>query len=357
MMRKFYIVGLIAVIALIVGFAYADQITFSTYYPAPFGVYREMRIMRVAIGETYHKAGDYPWDADGGSPEFGEIHQDADLVVEGNVGIGTTDPDAKLTVENSDQAGEVTLAKFINTKAAEATGQGNHAVVRLTDGDRTLNLVVWPPDHPTAFFRNAVGITSITPGDSLILESYEDIKFALNGNTEAVTIANDGNVGIGTTNPGADLEVNNTLCLAPTDSPNHAEEGALHYDNSEDIVKYHDGTDWKPMGGGWQHSGEVVYDASPVAETWTDVDCSSVVGSNYALVFLKVKTTWGQQISFRPKGESDNTVPLDSSGCAAVNPSTFGGFVIVETGPNGNVQFRRASSALTTITLYGYVKG
>jgi len=100
-MRRLYI---LALTLLIVGAVYADQITFSTYYPAPFGVYREMRIMRVAIGDTYHKAGDHPWDTDGGAPEADEIHQDADLVVEGRVGIGTAQPKAILDLDVSNRA-------------------------------------------------------------------------------------------------------------------------------------------------------------------------------------------------------------------------------------------------------------
>jgi hypothetical protein len=59
----------------------------------------------------------------------------------------------------------------------------------------------------------------------------------------------EGDVGIGTTGPQADLEVNNTLRMTPTDVPNHAVVGALYYDNSEAIYKYNDGTGWKPFGG------------------------------------------------------------------------------------------------------------
>jgi len=96
-MRKLYIVGLVVAVALTFGIVYADQMVFSTYYPAPFGVYREMRIMRAAIGETYHKAGDYPWNETGlGGP--GEIDEWVDLLVEGHVGLGTTEPIANLDI-------------------------------------------------------------------------------------------------------------------------------------------------------------------------------------------------------------------------------------------------------------------
>ena len=42
-MRKLYIFGLIALAVVIIGLAWAEQITLSTYYPAPYGVYKTMQ--------------------------------------------------------------------------------------------------------------------------------------------------------------------------------------------------------------------------------------------------------------------------------------------------------------------------
>ena len=47
-MRKLYLFGLIGLVALIIGLAWAEQITFTTYYPAPYGVYKEFE----ATGKT-----------------------------------------------------------------------------------------------------------------------------------------------------------------------------------------------------------------------------------------------------------------------------------------------------------------
>src|SRR4030042_4713953 len=68
-----------------------ETITLTTYYPAPFGVYQELRSRRMAIGNTYVQQSVYPW-ATVTPPPPAQISQDADLVVEGNVGIGTIDP-------------------------------------------------------------------------------------------------------------------------------------------------------------------------------------------------------------------------------------------------------------------------
>lgn len=43
-MRKYYILGLIALVCIIIGFAWAEQTTLTTYYPAPYGVYRQIRL-------------------------------------------------------------------------------------------------------------------------------------------------------------------------------------------------------------------------------------------------------------------------------------------------------------------------
>lgn len=68
-----------------------EDISITTYYPAPFGVYNELRSQRMAVGANYTSAV-WSWDTDGGNPEMNEFRQDADLIVEGNVGIGTVNP-------------------------------------------------------------------------------------------------------------------------------------------------------------------------------------------------------------------------------------------------------------------------
>lgn len=68
-----------------------EDITITTYYPSPFGIYNELRSQRIAVGANYASAV-WSWDTDGGNPEMNEFRQDADLIVAGNVGIGTVNP-------------------------------------------------------------------------------------------------------------------------------------------------------------------------------------------------------------------------------------------------------------------------
>src|SRR3990167_8941545 len=73
-----------------------ETLTITTYYPAPYGVYNEMRAKRMAVGDNYYSVSAYPWDTGGGCA--GNEICNANLVVEGNVGIGTASPDESLQV-------------------------------------------------------------------------------------------------------------------------------------------------------------------------------------------------------------------------------------------------------------------
>lgn len=79
----------------------SEELTISTYYPAPYGVYKELRNQRAAIGENYIDGSQYCWEGACTT----QFDSDADLVVEGNVGIGTEDPKAKLDVDGGIKVG------------------------------------------------------------------------------------------------------------------------------------------------------------------------------------------------------------------------------------------------------------
>jgi len=63
-------------------FAADEKITITTFYPSPYGVYKELATDGLKVGETYSGVGNTP-------PTSG-------LIVEGNVGIGTQNPGVAL---------------------------------------------------------------------------------------------------------------------------------------------------------------------------------------------------------------------------------------------------------------------
>lgn len=80
-----------------------ERLTITTYYPSPYGNYREMRAQRIAIGEDYIYGSTLCWFGDTGCTDpvidpdndwNGQPDTDIDLVVKGNVGIGTMGPQA-----------------------------------------------------------------------------------------------------------------------------------------------------------------------------------------------------------------------------------------------------------------------
>src|SRR3989339_434390 len=103
-----------------------ETLTIATYYPAPYGVYNEMRAKKMAVGDNYYSGSAYPWDTGGGCA--GNEICNADLVVEGNVGIGTVSPQAKLDV-----AGNVNVAGKI--KVGDDSVSPTAGTIRWTGGD------------------------------------------------------------------------------------------------------------------------------------------------------------------------------------------------------------------------------
>ena len=167
MKKNNYFVLLFFLFLLIIPSVFSQEnITITTYYPAPFGVYEELRSRRMAIGQTYFDQSQHPWAATA-IPAAGEISQDADLVVEGNVGIGTTAPDVKLLVNGT--GGEDSMIKAaLNNQDYGARmwvrpdGSGRFG---LSDTTSTADAIFFDGSGQLASYFNAgdVGIGTTTP--------------------------------------------------------------------------------------------------------------------------------------------------------------------------------------------------
>ncbi len=74
-----------------------ESITLTTYYPSPAGIYNKLRSKKMAIGDTYYDPSQYCWDPNS-SCSSSNLEEETSLIVEGNVGIGTTESGGKLSV-------------------------------------------------------------------------------------------------------------------------------------------------------------------------------------------------------------------------------------------------------------------
>lgn len=139
-----------------------EQITITTYYPSPYGSYREIAAHRMKLGTTYS----------GSAVSVA----DNNLLVEGRVGIGTTSPQDKLHIyDPADSAIRL-----------QRSGSSAYAEWRYVTGTSFLGTV----EH-----------------DAFVL---------MTNNADRIHIHEDGNVGIGIANPGIKLEVNGPIRASGT---------------------------------------------------------------------------------------------------------------------------------------------
>jgi len=132
----------------------------------------------------------------------------------GNVGIGNATPGEKLEVGGNvkitgDGAGGLPLVIDTNADASSETG------LDVTVGDNA--------DNRIAIFRNRDGYEAVTVRTSDNVAGYIDftnpssvVTARLSGDTSENSFFNAGNLGIGTTNPGAKLDVVGTFRVNTT---------------------------------------------------------------------------------------------------------------------------------------------
>jgi hypothetical protein len=173
--------------------------TITTYYPSPYGSYKELRSQKMAIGFTYYDSASYPWD-EGGVCFANEICN-ADLVVEGNVGIGTRSPGYPLHVRNT----STTDAKVKITDGGITTfigsGRGyDNPIIAFGDNGGVVE------SNNITDVRYGFSIASVYNGDLNIGRKASSATWV---DTFSITRAS-GNVGIGTTSPGAKLHIEDT---------------------------------------------------------------------------------------------------------------------------------------------------
>jgi len=138
--------------------AFAEELTFTTYYPAPPAGASSLRADDLAVGRTYRSQTPPPDGA----------------IIEGPVGIGTTSPGAKLHV-----AGNIRIPN------------NSQLIGRAVSDTFDINII------------QLDSVNAINVGDA----GTNFINLGVGGTANAIRIANGGNVGLGTTGPLGKLHV------------------------------------------------------------------------------------------------------------------------------------------------------
>ncbi len=154
----------------------AEEVTITTYYPAPEGVYDELRSTKMAIGPAYYNVSAIP--------------ANTSLIIEKSVGIGTPNPDSTALLDLTSTTQGLLLPRM-NTAQRNLIGSGPPAGLMIYNNDSGANRVE---------YYN--GTTWTAGGDTF---------WAANGNDIYNTNYNTGNVGIGTSTPNATLQINGSI--------------------------------------------------------------------------------------------------------------------------------------------------
>lgn len=127
----------LGILLLVVGLVIAEEVTITTYYPAPYGVYSQLQTQTFGVGDANNDGTFDSSDVPDPSTNAGDVW------IAGNVGIGTT-PTVKLDVNGSIHAeliqSRVTFPNVaaIFAEATAATGgqtRGIHGITNSsTDG-------------------------------------------------------------------------------------------------------------------------------------------------------------------------------------------------------------------------------
>ncbi|MFA5007639.1 MAG: hypothetical protein WC546_00215 [Candidatus Omnitrophota bacterium] len=232
-----------------------ETLTITTYYPAPIGIYQELRATRMAIGDNYINNAQHCWP-----PEacVSPIDAAADLVVEGRTGIGTVNPQRMLHVLSNDgflariETNPTALAA-IDSAVLEIKNNSNqattHRAVNFLDRwDYPVGQIAFNGNHPLG---TSMWIHVTRPNDAR-LAPYADLVLDANGN-----------LGLGTITPQARLDVAGDAVLVPrnTDNPTGV-NGMIYYNTTNNEFRGYQNGEWKVLGTKTLHMAKLARSAA-----------------------------------------------------------------------------------------------
>jgi hypothetical protein len=151
------------------------------------------------------------------------------------------------------KTGVTTLAGHSATELDDITSTGSGAIITGTERTNFNTAFNWG-DHSTVGY-----LTSYTETDPQIGTNTLNYLSKWNGTAlVSSSIFDNGNIGIGTNNPGEVLDVNGAIRISTT---NNLNAGAIRFNN--DVFQGYNGTEWLQLSGGsgtpWITSGSDIY--------------------------------------------------------------------------------------------------
>ncbi|MFC1630950.1 hypothetical protein ACFL2I_00135 [Candidatus Omnitrophota bacterium] len=239
-MNRIHVISILVLLTLISFPAWAQDVTLSTYYPAPFGAYNQLSTRTLGVGDNDGNGlidnADAPVAAAGNADS---------LYVAGRVGIGTMTPQEGLHILDSGADSAVILetgASEYELRAGNAANNfgiydrnAGNAARLVIDGAGGVGINTGSPGadldvrgealispnprsplgqlhvHTGVGAQPALAVSKDAGGvDDPIVIFYRDMSPI----DEVVRIERTGRVGIGTNNPAGELDVFGTICLS-----------------------------------------------------------------------------------------------------------------------------------------------
>ena len=190
-----------------------ETLTITTYYPSPYGSYKELRSQHMAIGNTYYDRSVACWDppCPGAGVNISDnATRDVDLIIEGSLAIGRKDivdsmgtmPDlTKIALEIGSNGNKVPNGPTITFRGGGDVIGTASDIIFDTNGGIAAPVGLW-------FFTDS---DNNSPDGSVPANGFHFSRNAEHvsdpNRDELMTISESGNVGIGTMTPVANLEI------------------------------------------------------------------------------------------------------------------------------------------------------